>query len=168
MSIINVDLGRFCRSWSILSIFGLSILKLALRGLARAHWTLPQTSMVTRSQNLTLGQWTNGDLFIETQICEKHRLQLSIDYIENRSESNTDLTVIGTLLLGQYFGNLLGDSEDIDWSQESIILQRINQSLRYPSLQNLINLVSQGIRPIFWFNWLSKCKADEVKLVLKY
>ena len=63
-------------------------------------------------------------------------------YGKYRSESNTDLTVIGTLLLGQYFGDLLGDSEDIDWSQESIILQRINQNLRYPSLQNLINLVS--------------------------
>ena len=37
----------------------LSILKLALRGLSRAHWVSPLTSMYLRSQTLALGPWTD-------------------------------------------------------------------------------------------------------------
>ena len=49
----------------------LSILKLALRGLYRAHWAGPLTSMHLRSQTLTLGLWTDlTDLsVIEIQQC---------------------------------------------------------------------------------------------------
>ena len=64
ISVDFVNFGRFCQSWLILLIFGLSILKMALRGLARALWALPWTSMVTDSQILTLAQWDNTEIYL--------------------------------------------------------------------------------------------------------
>ena len=81
MSIFDVDFGQ---SWSILLIFGLSILKLALRGLARAHWVAPLTSMPLRSQILTLGLWRDLNLngkhrsVANTDIWAKYRLMVII------------------------------------------------------------------------------------------
>ena len=62
MLIFDVDLGQSCQSWSI---FGLLILKLALRGSDKAHWVAPLTSMHLRSESLTLA---NTDLNADTDL----------------------------------------------------------------------------------------------------
>ena len=86
MLIFWVDFSRFSQSWLILSIFGLLILKWALRGIARAHWALPLTSMVKQISDFNIGPMERSIYRNKYRSDHRYMVKLCIGYIANRAE----------------------------------------------------------------------------------